>query len=55
MWFESKKDDKYTVSYVNTVTQIIYCNLKRGWSLAGAHLFAAGKLSPSLSNLDLFL
>ena len=52
VWLKSSSAQKYTVSFVNTATQILYCELEGGWSLAGPHLFAAGKLSPSLSNLD---
>ena len=55
VWFTSKDADKDTVSFVNTATQIIYCNLEGAWSLAGPHLFAAGKLLPNLSILDSYL
>lgn len=55
VWFKSNAAHKFTVSFVNTATQIIYCDLEGVWSLAGPHLFAAGKLLPNLSNLDTYL
>ena len=55
VWFTSKDTDKYTVSFVNTTTKIIYCNLEREWSLAAPHLFSAGKLLANHSNLKSYL